>query len=447
MLLSSSNPNRNLKFHPPPPPATARSRSFLSCSLFDPTAQIGSRSCSGVALVPPSSNHIRRSKRSAPCFCNLSSISKDKSEFDVVVVGAGIIGLTIARQFLLGSDLSVAVVDARVPCSGATGAGQGYIWLTHKTPGSDKWELAMRSKQLWELFAESIENQGMDPLQELGWKKTGSLLIGRTPDEITILEERVKLLSEAGLRAEFISGTELLLKEPALEVGKDTGASFLPDDCQLDAHRAVSFIEKGNRFFASHGRYGEFYNEPIISLIRSGQNGEVEAVQTAKHVLYGKKAVVIAVGAWSGSLMQYLVKESDIVLDVPVKPRKGHLLVLENFHQIQVNHGLMEVGYVDHQNVVPVATSTSGVIDHEQKLLSISMTATTDMMGNFVLGSSREFSGFNTEVEESILNRIWERAGIFFPALRELQLMDFTMNRKTRIGLRPYSVGDCRNGC
>ena len=43
--------------------------------------------------------------------------------FDVVIVGAGIIGLTIARQFLLGSNLSVAVVDAAVPCTGATGAG------------------------------------------------------------------------------------------------------------------------------------------------------------------------------------------------------------------------------------------------------------------------------------------------------------------------------------
>lgn len=43
--------------------------------------------------------------------------------FDVVVVGAGIIGLSIARDLLLRSNLSVAVVDASVPCSGATGAG------------------------------------------------------------------------------------------------------------------------------------------------------------------------------------------------------------------------------------------------------------------------------------------------------------------------------------
>lgn len=51
------------------------------------------------------------------------SCSSSSQAYDVVVVGAGVIGLTIARHFLVSSDLSVAVVDKAVPCSGATGAG------------------------------------------------------------------------------------------------------------------------------------------------------------------------------------------------------------------------------------------------------------------------------------------------------------------------------------
>ncbi|KAL5998096.1 hypothetical protein ACLOJK_009031 [Asimina triloba] len=316
-------------------------------------------------------------------------------------------------------------------------------------PGSDIWELGLRSKNLWELLAKNIENQGMDPLQELGWKKTDSvvssrtparsLLIGGTLDEIKILEERVKQQSEAGLRALFVSGTDLQIKEPSLEVGKDCGAAFLPDDCQLDAHSTVSFLEKGNRCFVSQGRYVEFYHDPIISLLRSDQNGEVDAVQTSKNVLYSRKAVVIATGAWSGFLMQNLLKDSDIAVNVTVKPRKGHLLVLENFHQIVVKHGLMEFGYVDHQIAAPLTSSTSGMNNHEEGLTSISMTATTDKMGNLVLGSSRQFTGFNTEVEKTILNRIWDRAGVFFPALRELHLEDLLKHSKIRIGHRPYT--------
>lgn len=73
---------------------------------------------------------------------------------------------------------------------------------------------------------------------------TGSLLLGQTPDELAMLENRVKLLSEAGLRAEYLSVTDLLSMEPALEGGNVGGAAFLPDDCQLDAHRTVEFIEK-----------------------------------------------------------------------------------------------------------------------------------------------------------------------------------------------------------
>uniref|UniRef100_A0A2P2PKD0 D-amino acid dehydrogenase isoform X2 n=1 Tax=Rhizophora mucronata TaxID=61149 RepID=A0A2P2PKD0_RHIMU len=56
-------------------------------------------------------------------------ISASTHTFDVVIIGAGIIGLTIARQFLTGSNLSVAVVDKAVPCAGATGAGSQVIEL------------------------------------------------------------------------------------------------------------------------------------------------------------------------------------------------------------------------------------------------------------------------------------------------------------------------------
>lgn len=51
-------------------------------------------------------------------------VSSSNGDVDVVVVGAGIIGLLVTRQLLLQhSDLSVALFDAKQPCAGATGAG------------------------------------------------------------------------------------------------------------------------------------------------------------------------------------------------------------------------------------------------------------------------------------------------------------------------------------
>lgn len=53
-----------------------------------------------------------------------SSLFLHDLEFDVVVIGAGIIGLTLANRILEDTPFSVAVVDAKQPCSGATGAGE-----------------------------------------------------------------------------------------------------------------------------------------------------------------------------------------------------------------------------------------------------------------------------------------------------------------------------------
>ncbi|KMZ69836.1 FAD-dependent oxidoreductase family protein [Zostera marina] len=366
--------------------------------------------------------------------CRIFAVQR--SEHDVVVVGAGIIGQTIARKFLLESDLSVALVDAHFPCSrpSATGAGQGYIWMANKTPRNDLWELSKRSKQLWENLTEGIKTEGLDPSHVLGWKKTGSLLIGRTSEELTMLEKRVEILSNAGLRGELLSSTALRSMEPEVDVGEYGGAAYFPDDCQMDAMRTISFIEKGNRSFSSEGRYAEFYNNPAVSLIRSSTSREVEGIQTSENLLYARRAVVIAAGAWSNSLMKSLVNLEGVP-DIPVQPRKGHLLVVENSDIIQIHNAMMEIGYVNYSTSGTVGSSSqfdSNVLSN----VGVSMVATTDTMGNLIFGSSREFCGFNADTDDSIIKKIWERSCEYFPCLRKYSLE--LLKTKIRVGLRPW---------
>lgn len=59
---------------------------------------------------------------------------------------------------------------------------------------------------------------------------------------------------------------------------------------------------------------------------------------------------------------------------------KGHLLALQNFDFLQLNHGLMEAGYVDHPTMSGLESSDHG------RNLSISMTATVDAAGNVLIG-------------------------------------------------------------
>lgn len=72
----------------------------------------------------------------------------------------------------------------------------------------------------------------------------GSLLVGRTDDDCSALKRKVEQLLDAGLGAKFLDSDELLSEEPALQLGEECGAAFMPDDCQLDARRAVAFLEK-----------------------------------------------------------------------------------------------------------------------------------------------------------------------------------------------------------
>lgn len=59
-----------------------------------------------------------------------------------------------------------------------------------------------------------------------------------------MLRRKVKQLKDAGLWAELLSSDDLQTEEPALDLGQECGAAFMPDDCQLDARHAVAFIEK-----------------------------------------------------------------------------------------------------------------------------------------------------------------------------------------------------------
>lgn len=51
--------------------------------------------------------------------------------------------------------------------------GQGYIWMGHRSPGSKTWDLAKRSKHLWEQFVADLSSSGADPLCAIGWQNSG----------------------------------------------------------------------------------------------------------------------------------------------------------------------------------------------------------------------------------------------------------------------------------
>ena len=68
----------------------------------------------------------------------------------------------------------------------------------------------------------------------------------------------------------------------------------------------------------------------ILSLFRSNGKGVVEGIKTKNNTLYGQKAIIIAAGCWTGSLIHELLRESDTKVNIPVQPRKVRI-----FHGIE----------------------------------------------------------------------------------------------------------------
>ncbi|RME34588.1 MAG: FAD-binding oxidoreductase, partial [Thermoflexia bacterium] len=119
---------------------------------------------------------------------------------DVVVVGAGIVGATVAVG-LARRGLSVAVLEAQQVAGGATGRSAGIV--ATGLPGH--YARAVRAfgreaaRTLWALTVEGRERLA-EAARSLGiaWKRTGSLLLASTPEEADSLRASAEMLREDG---------------------------------------------------------------------------------------------------------------------------------------------------------------------------------------------------------------------------------------------------------
>jgi D-hydroxyproline dehydrogenase subunit beta len=110
--------------------------------------------------------------------------------YDVVVVGAGIVGSACA-YFLARAGLTVVVVERGTVASGTTGAGEGNILVSDKEPGPEL-ELARLSNRLWGELGEEL-----GPAAELEPK--GGLVVAAGPEQRELLDTFAATQAAAGV--------------------------------------------------------------------------------------------------------------------------------------------------------------------------------------------------------------------------------------------------------
>ena len=129
--------------------------------------------------------------------------------YDVLIVGAGIIGCACARE-CAREGLRVAITEAGVPAGGASAAGMGHVVVMDDSPA----QLALTSyaRGLW-----NEERAGLPASVE--YQARGTIWIAADDAEMVEVHVKRKTFAEAGLAAEILDAVALAAEEPNLRRG------------------------------------------------------------------------------------------------------------------------------------------------------------------------------------------------------------------------------------
>ncbi len=293
---------------------------------------------------------------------------------DVVVIGAGIIGASIAWR-LAQAGLRVTVLDAGAVGGEASWAGAGML-----APGgeidraSESAEFAMESLGLYRSFVEELRAESG---AEIDYRESGAIDVAFTADEWTKLRTRAEAQRRIGIHSEDLNQAQVRELAPMVE-GEIAGALLFPGDAIVNPRNVTYALH-----MACERRGVEFHEHRPATAIRV-RNGAVE-IDTGPGILTAAAAVISA-GAWSSQIPVW--QGGECLPMAPAFPVKGHLL-----------------GYR-----LP-AGSLQPIVRHRKAYILQRANGFT------VTGSSEQRVGFDRGVDQNIVAEIHRRACLVLPCL------------------------------
>ena len=250
---------------------------------------------------------------------------------DVAIVGAGIVGCSIAFE-LAKAGVRVCVLEKSGIGEESSAAAAGMLSGQHGvTNFGARYQLHLEARELHARLADELrELTGID----VGFCRWGLLELLFTPGEIRAAERCAAVQMQAGLRVERLSREETLALEPTLTSNLQGSIRYVDEAHVHNGRLTIALAEAAQRTGAEL-RSGE----PAVALIR--EEGRVVGVRTPSETVYAE-AVVIANGAWSSELVRPLG------LMLPVKPMRGQMLAVRT-----VPRAVSHVIYGRHMYMVP----------------------------------------------------------------------------------------------
>ncbi len=317
---------------------------------------------------------------------------------DVVVIGAGVIGSSIAYQ-LCKAGCSVVLVDKHEPAGETSGACDGLVICQSKKPGIHL-QLAMESKKIFDGLV------GQLPF-DMEYENTGGMVTIESEAEYLAMEQYVEQQRAGGLDVCLLDAKTAHEMEPAL-ADSVIGATYSPIDGQINPLT----LNLGLAFGAKQLGATLLMREPVTAVLC--EKGKVTGVKTTKRQI-SAPLVVNAAGIYAPEIAQM------IGLSLPIKPRRGQLLITAPVEKM-INTCMISASYIASKFDPSLAAEGARAVSLEQTV-----------SGSLLLGSTREFVGFDRNTTAEGIARIGENASRVLPGLKNVQIV------RAMAGLRPYT--------
>lgn len=296
-----------------------------------------------------------------------------EAAYEVVVVGAGIVGAACAHEFAR-RGMRVAVLDRDVVGSGATAAGMGHIVVMDDSDA--QFALTRYSQTLWQELRPELP-------QTVEYEPCGTIWVAADAEEMELVSNKHDYYARRDVPTEVIDANRLRQLEPNLR-DELAGGLLVPEDVVLYPPCAALFLIQRAQELGATVRLGS-------SAVQIGQG---RVVLSGGSEIRGK-IIVNAIGS----------RAPELTPGLEVKPRKGHLVITDRYPGF-VRHQLVELGYLKS------AHSTGGD--------SVAFNVQPRKTGQVLIGSSRQYGAEHKEVDHTILARMLQRAEQYVPGIGAL---------------------------
>ncbi len=293
-----------------------------------------------------------------------------QSTYDVVIVGAGIVGAACADAFA-ERGMRVAVVDRDVIGSGATAAGMGHIVVMDDSEA--QFALTHYSQELWQELRRELPD-------DVEYDQAGTIWVAADEEEMGEVRRKREYYEKRGVRAEILDEEQLKEAEPNLRDGL-VGGLLVPGDGVLYPPCAARFLIDRAQRRGAKLKLGAAVTQVSEGRVRLSDGEEIAG-----------EIIVNAAGA----------SATELTPNVEVKKRKGHLVITDRYPGF-LRHQLVELGYLKSA--------------HSVSRDSVAFNVQPRRTGQILIGSSRQYGAEHKEVDQHMLSEMLRRAQEYMPSL------------------------------